>query len=243
MWLRAYGRCEATHRGTAASRVANAVTTTMERRKFTIGLGALATGSAAAVGSGAFTSVTADRDLTVEVADDSDAYLRLESMEGPNANEYVNEGDGILSIDIGAIDGDDGGDGVNQNATTVIRDLFSIQNQGTQEVVVFADGFPEDDPRVSLFHDDDGVASVAGPGPENDGALSNSSNLDPNDLGSEASGGGGPERAPLLGTGDSIDNVGLLIDTNEHDTSEPLFDGTIQFYAMTEDEAESQGRL
>lgn len=124
-----------------ARAVANTtVKTTMQRRKFVIGLGALSTGTAAAVGTGAFTSVTADRDVEVAVAEDADAFLRLEAVEGSaNADAFVEEEDGTIAIDITETEqsGEDGG--LNPNAETVIDDLFVIQNRGTQEIEVKID--------------------------------------------------------------------------------------------------------
>ncbi|WP_082238260.1 DUF1102 domain-containing protein [Halorubrum tebenquichense] len=112
----------------------------MERRKFVVGLGALASGSAAAVGTGAFTSVTATRDIDVEVADDASAYLRLEGTGGANSDYVTDDGNGgTLAISLASGNSSEvsgGGDGVNPDAVTQIDDLFTIENQGTQEVNV-----------------------------------------------------------------------------------------------------------
>jgi len=114
--------------------------TTMERRKFVVGLGALASGSAAAMGTGAFSSVQADRTVSVEVADDSEAYLRLEGDGGDNSDYVTSDGtDGVLTIDLDANNSSNvqgGGSGVNPDARTRIDDLFVIENQGTQEVEI-----------------------------------------------------------------------------------------------------------
>jgi len=105
----------------------------MERRKFVVGLGALASGSAAAVGTGAFTSVTADRAVDVEVAGDASAYLGLEPVSGdPNA-AYVQE----VSFDFSSSNPNtsgDLGDGFNPDSVTVVDDLLRVTNQGTQDV-------------------------------------------------------------------------------------------------------------
>ena len=124
------------------------VTTTMERRKFVIGAGALATGSAAAVGSGAFTSVDASRDAEVNVAADNAAYLAL-SSDG----EYVeDDGDeGEITIDLGGPTNDSGGEGFNEDAVTVVEGVFDIDNQGTQDATV---GFGDvDDPSEDTSFD------------------------------------------------------------------------------------------
>ena len=104
----------------------------MERRKFMIGTGALAAGSAAALGSGAFSSVEAERGVTVEVADDNDAYLGLAAER----NDIISDdgSDGQLTIDLGSQTTAEGGVGFNRDAVTEIEGVFSITNQGTQTV-------------------------------------------------------------------------------------------------------------
>ena len=195
----------------------------MERRKFVIGAGALATGSAAAVGSGAFSSVEADRDVSVEVANDADAYLGLEGLDNANANQYVSSSGGTLEIDIAG--SGNSGTGVNQDAVTEFNELFTVSNQGTQDVFFyirydpddgqeeFLDGAPVDqeDPEgeqnLEFFRADDGFILNF---PE-----------------------GGSSNASGIGAGESID-VGLRVDTRgvDLDDDEPLFDGTVTLNAV-----------
>jgi hypothetical protein len=109
----------------------------MERRKFLIGAGSLAAGAAAATGTGAFTSVEAERDLTVEVASDSQAYLAFGTTEQEIGNisnnyEYAEISDEELVIDFDTNSA--GGEGVNPNAVTRFDDVFEIRNQGTEPV-------------------------------------------------------------------------------------------------------------
>lgn len=99
-------------------------------------MGALASGAAATLGTGAFSSVTATRDVDVEVADDASAYLRLEGAGGANSEYVTDDGnDGTLTIDLNSDDATKG-DGVNPDAVTEIDNLFVVENQGTQEVDV-----------------------------------------------------------------------------------------------------------
>lgn len=108
----------------------------MQRRKFILGLGATTAGGASLIGSGAFTSVEANRNVSVEVADDSDAFLALIST-----SEYATDEDGTFSLDLSPADPTDaGGKGVNANATTFIGDAFKIENQGTKTVKLRFDG-------------------------------------------------------------------------------------------------------
>ncbi|WP_225332880.1 DUF1102 domain-containing protein [Halomicrobium urmianum] len=113
----------------------------MERRKFIATVGSLAAGSAAAVGTGAFTSVTASRNVDVKVANDASAYLRLEGTGGPNTHYVTEDGSGgTLTIDLSSDNETSaGGQGVNLDAVTQIDELFDVENQGTQEVEVTID--------------------------------------------------------------------------------------------------------
>jgi hypothetical protein len=108
----------------------------MKRRHVIAALGTLAGGSALVTGTGAFTSVEANRDVSVQVADDASAFLRM-AAAGEGNNEYITTNSGELGIDLTSNNPTTaGGKGVNANATTVIADLFEIQNQGTQEIDV-----------------------------------------------------------------------------------------------------------
>ena len=101
----------------------------MQRRKFVIGTGALASGAAAAIGTGAFSFVRADRDITVNVVDDADAYLGLEALSA-----YAEDDDGQLGL---SFEDNGYGEGLNDNADSAFDDVFTITNQGTNEVVIY----------------------------------------------------------------------------------------------------------
>jgi len=102
----------------------------MQRRKFIIGTGALATGTAAAVGTGAFNVARVDRGINVETVGDSDAYLGFEETDG----DYTEvDGDGILSVDFGD---NDHGEGLGEDSNYVFTDVFKIVNQGTDDIAV-----------------------------------------------------------------------------------------------------------
>ena len=135
----------------------------MERRKFLIGTGALASGSAAAIGTGAFTSVSANRDITVDVEGDADAFLSFSLAEEggsvtPNAEEYGTLDDGAVAIDLSntnesAGDGETGGSGVNEDAVTIFDNLVDVTNNGTQEVNIGVDLTTEPDP-LGIYAED-----------------------------------------------------------------------------------------
>jgi hypothetical protein len=108
----------------------------MQRRKFIAGLGSLAAAGAAGIGTGAFTQVTATRNVDVKVAGDNSAYLRLAGTGGANSAFVTDDGSGsTLSIDLDASNSTtNGGEGVNPDAVTQLDQVFEIKNQGTQEV-------------------------------------------------------------------------------------------------------------
>lgn len=116
----------------------------MQRRKFIAGLGSLAAAGAAGIGTGAFTSVQANRDVDIDVADDADALLGIDASNASNGG-YVSTNGKTAALDITDSNGNIAGEGVNENATTVLRDLFDIRNQGANGVFVFintgVDGF------------------------------------------------------------------------------------------------------
>ena len=109
----------------------------MKRRNVLAMLGVAAGGGAVVSGTGAFTSVEADRDVSVAVAGDANAFLALRGI-GPNS-EYVTTTDGQLGLDLtGSNPTNAGGQGVNADAITIIEDVIEVQNQGTQAVDVEA---------------------------------------------------------------------------------------------------------
>ena len=134
----------------------------MRRRQFILGLGTIAAGSAAAVGSGAFTSVEADRTISAEVAQDSDAFLELDA---PGEAERSSAGDQVefefpslaeqTDVDVNEENPQGlGADSVYRFASDVEGSdgLLRITNSGTQPVDVFAEQeTTEDVPEVDIF--------------------------------------------------------------------------------------------
>jgi hypothetical protein len=188
----------------------------MQRRKYLAAIGSLAAGGAAAMGTGAFTSVSAERGLRVHTPTDSDALLGLAPEDSPNA-EYVDASKDALRIDFGG-EGqitDEGAYGVNNEAKTIVRRMFRVSNNGTQEVYVWAEGLPTG---IRMFHDDDGGENYKQTGTgNNQGAFSDTSNLNPNDPAdqNDPQNPGGYEAAPLLKPGDTLNDVGIILDTHE----------------------------
>ncbi|WP_149797323.1 DUF1102 domain-containing protein [Halorubrum xinjiangense] len=115
------------------------------RRKFIAGLGALATGSAAAVGTGALETSASERTVNVNVAADSSGFVEIAAE---NSTYASGTSDGQLELDfnsdsgLGVIAGD--AQGLNPDSTFTFEEVFSVRNgagQGDLYVVIEATGF------------------------------------------------------------------------------------------------------
>ena len=110
----------------------------MTRRQYLATLGPLAAGSAGATGIGAFTSVSAERSVSVSVTGDASAFLALDATNAANGAYASEQGDdGELTLDFGDISGTErdgtittGGKGVNRNAVTDFKDVFGFETKG-----------------------------------------------------------------------------------------------------------------
>lgn len=119
----------------------------MERRKFLIGAGSTAIGASALVGSGAVSQMSSGpRDVAVEVVDDDEAYIALQTRsdnpyEGQRNGNFADIGDdGKLYLDFtsanptSARSGDPeegnplGGKGVNPQSVYYFDGVFDIMN-------------------------------------------------------------------------------------------------------------------
>jgi hypothetical protein len=115
----------------------------MNRRQLLAGLGAAAAGGGAALGTGAFTSVEAQRSVTVNVADEDQAYLGIDEVDGttyPNATFATQNTKNEISLDFNDnTETNDGSEGVGLDSDYEFDNVFEIENQGTQEVEVSID--------------------------------------------------------------------------------------------------------
>ncbi|MFC7131942.1 MULTISPECIES: hypothetical protein [Salinibaculum] len=122
----------------------------MKRRNVLATLGTLSAGGAFTVGSGAFTSVSAKRAVTVEVVDDDRAYLRLEPLEYKGLDSdsdgsreltgrsFTNGGQVQFELP-GYEDGENlNTEGLGLDSTYEFHDLLKIVNQGTQPVEIYS---------------------------------------------------------------------------------------------------------
>jgi len=98
----------------------------MKRRKFLIGAGSLAAGSAAVMGTGAVDRTTASRSMTVNVVGDNAAETALR----PTSKYASLNGDGALQLNLPRL---------NPNADHEFYDLFTISNRSSESLGIFVD--------------------------------------------------------------------------------------------------------
>lgn len=91
----------------------------MNRRNVLIGLGAVAAGGGAVLGSGAFSQVEANRSLTVSTTADSGAYLALSPGDYSSTEAGDNAGEDVLQINVSKL---------NDDAVTTLEGAFNIEN-------------------------------------------------------------------------------------------------------------------
>jgi hypothetical protein len=93
-----------------------------------VGLSGIVIGGGALVSTGAFTSVQAERTVSVETTGDASALLTLEPTNKPNREYAKLASEGVLEVTL---------DSVNRNAVTTVRDVFQVTNNGSQPVFVY----------------------------------------------------------------------------------------------------------
>lgn len=199
----------------------------MERRKFMFGLGSLATGSAAAIGTGAFTSITADRDAGMAIVGDANSpFLELSAPNTLENGEYAQDsneyGGDQLRITMDARS-DVQGTGLNPDAEHWFDNVFAVRNLGSQSVMVeIDDGNLDNSGRIKFYQ----CGFDAGPAPNEsqwDGVDGDRTNfLDEG-------------YSPQISVGNGI-NVGLYVDTSGLDAETGWESGsfTIETYETDE---------
>ncbi|MFP9061383.1 DUF1102 domain-containing protein [Natrialbaceae archaeon A-chndr2] len=122
-----------------------------------MGVGSASIGGSALLGTGAFSRVESQRSVTIEVAEDPDAYLGLDKCGGhdnptPNGSYAHLDDDGHLEILMNdenpTIGGTHLGEGINSNSTTWFDNVFQICNQGKEDACVWisdSDAWPRVD--------------------------------------------------------------------------------------------------
>ena len=111
----------------------------LTRRNALIGLGSLVAGSGALVGTGAFSSVEADRTVSISSAGDGSALLQIDSGDGASASEITGtDTDG--NVDQFQLTAGD----LNGGAVTEFNRAIKITNNGAENVGLYVDDSPSD---------------------------------------------------------------------------------------------------
>jgi hypothetical protein len=131
----------------------------MQRRNYIVGMGSFAAVGAAGLGTGAFTSVEADRNVSVEVADDAGAFLKFDpGLKSSTNDAFASYEDGLLVLDFDETEV--GGQGVNDDAVSQFDQVFKLVARGTQRVNIW---FEHDLPGVTFYRFDPDSNSLDGP--------------------------------------------------------------------------------
>jgi hypothetical protein len=120
----------------------------VNRRKFVIGLGALVAGSGAALGTGASVSSTMDRDANVNVVNDTNGLVALESK---TASDVVREANGELLIDFTA---DSSASGLNIDSRYQVGDVKPDTNRPARVDPVGGTGVVYTNPAFTITNHD-----------------------------------------------------------------------------------------
>lgn len=138
----------------------------MQRRTFVLSVGGTALTGGAVLGSGALSQVTADREATVEVAEDESGLIGITLDETSN---HVEKTDGVYSITLDGTNANENVSGVNADAETVLGGVVtSILNQSGQEVELTID--VDDDTNNNLIE-------ISGWGQDGDTWVSTNDNI------------------------------------------------------------------
>jgi len=113
----------------------------INRRTVLLGFGATGFGATGVlIGTSAFSSASAERDIAVNVTDDSDGVLSFE-INSPVGDEILTEttggGPAVIKIEQ---------DDLNRHATTLFQDALKVTNSGSQDVGFSVDKSRSNDP-------------------------------------------------------------------------------------------------
>jgi len=190
------------------------------RRSVLIGMGGLVAAGGAALGTGAFTTVTAERTVSVETAGDGSAFLALAPARN-NDNFVTAPSDGTIEINLDGTDSQTGSNGgLNQNAETVFRNLVTITNNGTQEITSLTLTMAVSSASNVVADDTFEFTVSPSDGNSNQGTVSNGGNILT----------GNNSIPGTLGSGSSI-NFGMIIDLINGGAGNDLPDGAA--YTLT----------
>jgi len=100
----------------------------MQRRNLLIGMGSIAAGGAATIGTGAVNSVTATRTVNIDTTNDANAYLSMDPTAGENSQYASFDGQNTVELDLNS---------VNRDAKTTMLGVFQVTNTGDSTLLVY----------------------------------------------------------------------------------------------------------
>lgn len=121
----------------------------MQRRKLLIGMASIAAGGAATVGTGALSSIQAQRTISGKVVGDEKAYLEINGYDTSGNSFAVETSNNQLALDFDADPdydeydesnsslGNEEAFGLNPDAVSSFDRVFRIQNDGTEPLAVY----------------------------------------------------------------------------------------------------------
>lgn len=206
------------------------------RRSVLIGLGALTVGGGAVFGTGAFSTVEADRSVTVNIDGDSAGLIALNPDGDGASSDVVQLVNGLLEINFDAAASDS--QGVNLDASTFVGDITDGTSVDTNALTITNNGSNTVDISFNISYDsahsgltDGNEDNVLKLWTDTSGA-STTSGIDGGDFGNLVA------NSLTLASGDTanialeIDTVGLT--TADVDTSAPLFETTATITATSQ---------
>lgn len=101
----------------------------LSRRNVLVGLGALIAGGGAVLGTGAFTTVEAERTVNVQTAGDASAFLAFSSLN----DDVVDDSGDLIEINLDG-SSSNSASGINQNARSRFEELVQVTNNGADTV-------------------------------------------------------------------------------------------------------------
>jgi hypothetical protein len=132
----------------------------MKRRRFLAGVGGLVTAGSVVLGTGAFTSVEAERSVSIAVTEDSYAFLQMhpisdEGIDGDDTGRSLTSGTEIEFELPGRRDGENqNADGLGLDSIYEFHNLATISNQGTQPVTLHSTYSGSNLADLALVNDD-----------------------------------------------------------------------------------------
>ena len=133
----------------------------MDRRQLLAGITTLIGSGGIITGTSAFTSVDANRDVAVEVSDDTGGFLQIfPSGNQPNAAFASQDPENGVFFDFNGSPQDVDGVGAGQSSVYEFRDVVRVQNAGTQDVFVSIDDVTVDLTDNDGSSGDEGSADV-----------------------------------------------------------------------------------